>query len=222
MEFVESVLEYLKTLPAFGEWPDLQRVLGERISRPPKHWRLPVLACQAAGGEIQQALPAYLAVACLHTSLVIIDDLLDDDPRGEYRRSGAPNAANLACALQALGLQAVLQSRAEACVRLASAAVLNRMLTLVGLGQVWDSQNLANEDAYWRVVRGKSAAFFGATLQVGALLGGAVPTVARQVGQWGELYGEMIQIHDDLGDVLAVPANSDWIQVDLRRFSVFL
>jgi geranylgeranyl pyrophosphate synthase len=28
--------------------------------------------------------------------------------------------------------------------------------------------------------------------------------------QFGHLYGEMIQIHDDLNDTMAVPANPDW------------
>ena len=28
----------------------------------------------------------------------------------------------------------------------------------------------------------------------------------------GRLYGEMIQIHDDLNDTMAMPANPDWIQ----------
>jgi len=35
---------------------------------------------------------------------------------------------------------------------------------------------------------------------------------ARELEQLGELYGEMIQIHDDLNDTMAMPANPDWLQ----------
>jgi geranylgeranyl pyrophosphate synthase len=47
-------------------------------------------------------------------------------------------------------------------------------------------------------------------LHVGALLGGASPEIAAQIEHFGHLYGEMIQIHDDLNDTMAVPANPDW------------
>ncbi|MEW5940816.1 MAG: hypothetical protein AB1750_14195, partial [Chloroflexota bacterium] len=36
--------------------------------------------------------------------------------------------------------------------------------------------------------------------------------LADRLKRLGETYGEMIQIHDDLNDCLAVPANPDWLE----------
>ena len=73
-------------------------------------------------------------------------------------------------------------------------------------------QNLEGEENYWRVVRAKSTPFYGAALQIGALLGGASPAVATGLRDLGVLIGEIIQIHDDLLDAFQTPANPDWEQ----------
>jgi geranylgeranyl pyrophosphate synthase len=80
----------------------------------------------------------------------------------------------------------------------------------IAAGQDLDTQNPADEAGYWRVVQAKSAPFFAAALHLGALLGGAAPPLAEQLRQLGLLYGEIIQIYDDVNDTLAVPANPDW------------
>jgi geranylgeranyl pyrophosphate synthase len=49
-------------------------------------------------------------------------------------------------------------------------------------------------------------------LHIGALLGGTSVGTAVRLKELGNLYGEMIQIHDDLNDTLAVPASPDWTQ----------
>jgi len=56
------------------------------------------------------------------------------------------------------------------------------------------------------MVQTKSSPFFGMALQIGALLGGASIETAKRLKELGNLYGEMIQVHDDLSDTLAVPA----------------
>lgn len=201
---------YLLRQPTFQAWPDMQNVLQRMADRRPRDWRLPVVACEAAGGTPEQALPAVAAVACLQLSIILIDDLLDADPRGEYHRLGAPAAANLAAAFQAAGLEAVAYSDLEPSARLAALVSLNGMALTTALGQHWDTLNPSDEEGYWRLVRTKSSPFFGAALHVGALCGGALPEVAERLQQIGLLYGEMIQIHDDLNDTLAVPANPDW------------
>jgi geranylgeranyl pyrophosphate synthase len=71
-------------------------------------------------------------------------------------------------------------------------------------------QNPCSERGYWQVVEAKSAPFFAAAMQTGALLGGASPTIASQIYEFGSLYGEIIQIHDDLQDSMTTPAGPDW------------
>jgi geranylgeranyl pyrophosphate synthase len=62
----------------------------------------------------------------------------------------------------------------------------------------------------WKIARAKSSPFFSTAFEIGALAGGASVEMAAQIKELGVIYGEMIQIHDDLDDALAVPAKPDW------------
>jgi octaprenyl-diphosphate synthase len=203
-------LDYLRGIAGVQEWPVAQALLQRCSEKRPGYWQLPVIACESVGGEGVQAIAGMAAIACLHTSILLIDDMLDADPKGEYHQLGQPAAANLAAALQAIGLEAVAGSEHALDIKFRALRRLNQMALTTALGQHWDVQNPQDEDAYWRVVRTKSAPFFGTALYIGALMGGAAEDTTRQMEQLGGLYGEIVQIHDDLGDVMETPANPDW------------
>ena len=195
-------------------WPEMQVLLRRAAARQPRDWRLPALACEAVGGKPEEAASAAAAIACAQISIILIDDLLDADPRGEYQAIGAPAAANLAAAFQAAALEIIAEKDRvrDPAAGLSAWRSLNQMMLTTAFGQRLDIQNPADEAAYWKVVESKSAPFYSATLQVGAILGGASIEVGEKFRQLGCLYGEMIQIHDDLNDAMAVPANPDWAQ----------
>lgn len=86
------------------------------------------------------------------------------------------------------------------------------MFLSTAFGQFLDVQAPGTESAYREVTRTKSSPFFGAALQLGALAGGAATNVAGQLNELGCLYGEMIQLHDDMHDSMETPANPDWLQ----------
>jgi geranylgeranyl pyrophosphate synthase len=79
-------------------------------------------------------------------------------------------------------------------------------------GQQLDLQQAEDEETYWQLVQTKSSPFFSAAFYIGALVGGASEETACQFEELGRLYGEMIQIHDDLNDVMTTPADPDWLQ----------
>jgi geranylgeranyl pyrophosphate synthase len=210
MDTYALMLDYLLHLSLLQAWPEMEALLKRAAAQKDKNWRLPVQACEAVGGRTEQAIPAMAALGCLQISIILIDDLLDSDPRGEYNRIGPPVTANLSAAFQALSLEALVQSKTEPAVTLAALESLNRAALLTALGQQLDAQNPSDEAAYWKVVQTKSSPFYGAAFHLGALLGGAPLDLAEKLKRLGDLYGEMIQIHDDLHDTLAVPANPDW------------
>lgn len=210
MNTYADAVALLAALPIVTDWPELHVQVARAASRRPRAWELPLLGCQAVGGDDSDALPAVAALGCLQLGIILIDDLLDEDPRGEHHRIGAPAAANLAAGLQAAALEAVAMSDAAAGAKLDVLAVLNRMALATAHGQHLDTRNPSDEAGYWRLVRAKSSPYFGAALYAGARLGGATDTVALQLDRLGRLYGEMIQIHDDLNDTMATPANPDW------------
>jgi len=173
---------------------------------------LPRLAFRAVGGDDGQAIAGCAAVACLQMSIILVDDILDDDPRGEFRRIGAGRASNLALAFQAAAFRLIENAKVSAAQRAAAMACLGWAAHATAYGQELDVQNLRGEENYWKVVRAKSTPFYGAAFEVGALLGGASPDVAGGLRDVGILLGEIIQLHDDLVDAFASPANPDWTE----------
>lgn len=193
-------------------WPLMGAIVAQLADRRPHDWQLPLWGAVAVGGDGAAALPAVAAIACCQIAIILLDDMLDEDQRGYHHQLGMAQAANLASAFQATALDLVADCPASRPVRLQVMARLNQMMAMTALGQAWDCQNPTGEADYWQLIRTKSSPFFGAALAVGALLGGADLLLAEQLGQFGQLYGEMIQIHDDLHDSMAVPAAADWLQ----------
>ena len=212
MDIYEQMLDCFSRIPCAGEWDEMKSLFRGVASKKPRHWLLPVRACEAVGGTPEQALPAATAIACSHIGIILIDDMLDADPRGEYHRIGMPAAVNMASALQAASLEVIAAFEGKSHVKLTALQNFNRMFLTTALGQLWDVNILKDESDYWRITQTKSSPFFGSALQLGALMGGAPIRIAGKLRELGCLYGEMIQIHDDLNDVMEVPANPDWTE----------
>lgn len=212
MDIYKSTVAYLLNFPILDSWREMRTILQQVASSRPRDWQLPIIACQAVGEPVEKVIPASAALACAQISIILVDDMLDDDPRGEYRRIGSGRASNFAVAFQAAGMEALVGSQASSPVRLEALDSLNRMMLTTTHGQELDIRNPADEASYWRVVENKSAPFYGCALHLGAIVAEARKDAARNLERLGRLYGEMIQIHDDLNDTMAVPANPDWLQ----------
>jgi len=212
MDIYQATVDYLLTFPIFDSWQGLRTILQRIASSQPRDWRLPVIACEAVGEPAKKGIPASAALASALISIILVDDLLDHDPHGEYHRIGSGKASNVALAFQAAGIDALMKSGASPSVQLAALNSLNRMMLTTAYGQELDVQNPVDEASYWRVVENKSAPFYGCALHIGALLAGAREDTTQYLEQLGRIYGEMIQIHDDLNDTMAIPANPDWLQ----------
>ncbi len=208
MSEIADVKAYLQDLPEVSSWPELNELLeaaGGSID-----WSLPLAACEAVGAEAEQALPAAAAILLSQISIIFVDDMLDEDPRGEHVRQGVGPTANLALGLQSAAFHALARADVPAERRAEAIRQLSAMLLETARGQHLDAQHPATEEEYWAVVRAKSTPFYGAALQLGALLGGAAPEVADGLYDIGILVGEVVQLHDDLLDAFESPANPDW------------
>lgn len=211
MDLYAAIDHYFSSMATFASWSTALSLFRRVAANRPPHWRLPALVCQSVGGYPEQAIPAVTAIACLHISIILIDDLLDADPRGEHQRIGMPAVANLASAFQAAAFDAITCSTTSSPIKVAVLDSLVQAAISTAFGQEWDSRNPASERAYWQLVQAKSCPFFATIFHIGARMGGASPEIARQMQILGNLYGEIVQIYDDLGDALASPANPDWL-----------
>jgi len=206
----DQIKAVIFALPEFAAWPEMALVFQRTNGSISKECELPWLACQAVGGTPEAALPGTAAMVCMQLSIVLVDDMLDDDPRGAYHEFGYGPTANLALAYQAAAFTLIKTAAVSAEQRAQLAEWLAHIGLGTALGQYRDAHNAGDEAAYWQVVRGKSAPFYGAGLALGAVLGGAGQDVVERLNELGFLFGELAQIYDDLGDALRSPARPDW------------
>jgi len=186
-----------------------------------------LLACQAAGGDPHDALPAAAAVELIHNFSLIHDDLQD---RSETRRGratvwtlwGEAQAINAGDAMFALAHLAVqrLADRGLPPDRVISAyRILDQANLRLCLGQHLDldfEHHLdVDTDAYMTMIQGKTAALLGCASQLGALVASPDSGLAEHYRRVGEGLGLAFQIQDDVlgiwgqADVTGKPVADD-------------
>lgn len=208
---LERIQDQIRSLPEVRAWPELASIVDRSVHLESlSAWEYPLRACEAVGGRVEAALPGAAAIFCAVKSIHLVDDMLDEDPGGEYRHLGSGAAANLALAL----MGAAHRLLAAAPLPPESAVEAQRSLAAMNLATAWgqrqDAEGADGEDVYWRVVEAKTPPLFASALTVGALLGGASPARAGRLAELGALIGKLVQVNDDLGDALRTPAGADW------------
>jgi geranylgeranyl diphosphate synthase type I len=201
----------VRNLSIVSSWPQMLEMIERVVHKESLSvWEHPITACRAVGGDPMAAIPAAAAVFCSVISIHLVDDVLDDDPRGDYRVLGTGPVANLALAFQAAGHRVLDEATTSPEVRLALQRSFAEMSLATCWGQHLDSREIGSEQEYWRVVGSKTPPLFGEALRMGALLGGATGETVDQLSRLGRLLGLFIQVSDDLKDALETPARADW------------
>lgn len=155
-----------------------------------------VVACQACGGSLDQALPLAVAIALLHGFALNQEDLERGRQTRHGRRSvwsvwGTPQAMNAGDGMHALAKMALLEGRG----RLSPAAILHLDQELDECGlrccEVIHLEQLAGEQAStFEVAAGKTALLFGYAAYAGCFLAGAGDSVrGSHLRRFGELLG---------------------------------
>jgi len=183
---------------------------------------LMIAACEAAGGMMTNVLPAACAMEMIHTYSLIHDDLpaMDDD---DYRRGRLTNhkvfgEATAILAGDALLTQAFILLAATAPEESVSAAERLRVLQIIATaagslgmvgGQVVDMES-ETKTVELPIVEyihtHKTGALILASLQAGAILGGAASSTIAALTRYGECAGLAFQIADDILDIVGEQA----------------
>lgn len=209
----EAIKQRVRSVAEVAVWPEMLQLMERAMHREMiSVWDHPAAASRAVGGNAEAALPGAAAIFCSLIGIHLVDDMLDNDPKGDYHQMGSGRAANLALAFQAAGHLLLHGADAPPQVRADLQASFARMSIGTAYGQDLDSRELRTEDEYWRTVNSKTPPLFGAALRIGALLGGAPEPVADGLEVVGGLLGRFIQVSDDLADALHSPASADWLR----------
>jgi len=176
------------------------------------------LAC--GGKDIDQILPAALAIECIHTYSLIHDDLpcMDDDNwrRGQptcHKKFDEATAVLAADALQALAFEllADMDSSSETRVTLIrKLAIASGCQGMVG-GQMMDMQAVSHDSndevadmlAVERIHVHKTGALLCWCCEAGALLAAAGEPEREDCARYGKAVGLLFQIADDILDTTA-------------------
>lgn len=174
---------------------------------------LALMAAEACGGSVEDALPAACALEMIHTYSLVHDDLpaMDDDDlrRGRPTCHKAFDEATAILAgdgLLTLAFEIVAKhSRPDVAVRCVVAlAVAAGPSGMVG-GQMADLQAEGRTDftveALEAIHRRKTGALLRAALRVGGLTAGASDDILEALDTYGHAVGLAFQIVDDLLDV---------------------
>lgn len=163
-------------------------------------------SCEACGGDATSALGAAAALEWMHNFTLVHDDIQDEDRQRRNRETvwsiwGSAQGINAGDALHALAFRALgsdgqYPQRSLAVVRLIADAIL-----IVVEGQCLDLELEGKPEissrTYLRMVRAKTGALIGASLEAGAVMAGAPAPVANRLRSAGNLLGVAFQIRDD-------------------------
>lgn len=168
---------------------------------------LTLMACDLFCGKAEVALPQAIAIELFHNFTLIHDDIMDNAPirRGKetvYRKWNANIGILSGDTLFALAYQYAQQADKEILQSILS--VFNQTAIEVCEGQQFDlnyeTNNQVNVDEYINMIKLKTGVLFGASLKIGALIGGASTEDADSLYQFGVNIGLGFQLKDDLLD----------------------
>lgn len=210
MDIYQQCLHLVSSNSEMAQWPELLELYTRYVDKKIFDWRLPIFVGEALGHDPSTLIPAVAAVSCMHRSILLVDDILDDDPRGDYHELGVGVTANMGLALQGIGAQILEDSELAPDVKLAALAMYRKGAVGTARGQHYDVMGVNNEQEYWANIVRKSGPMLAASMCLGAILTRNDPTITAEIYALGNIYAEIQQVHDDLGDALRDPPNSDW------------
>ncbi len=219
---VDSALRRL--LPKGAAVPTvLRRAMAYSLNGGGKRLRPALLleACAAVGGDPHCALPAACAMELIHTYSLIHDDLpcMDnaDQRRGQptsHRVFGEANAVLCGDGLLTLAFEVLATQQTKRLppgVALEATGIIAAAAGGAGMvgGQVLDLEFMAQDvgaKELRRLHRMKTGALLRASVEAGAVIGGATLKQREALRSYGEAVGLAFQIVDDLLDVEGDPA----------------
>ncbi len=167
-----------------------------------------LFAAECCGNDVTVALPGAVALELIHNFSLVHDDIQDRDQERHSRptlwvRLGEAQAINagdflFTSAVRSLATASAIPDaqRTRALDSLTSATT--RMIRGQWMDLRFETAPPRDENEYFSMVAGKTGALLGASVAVGAILGGASDEDAATFRRWGEALGLAFQAHDDI------------------------
>lgn len=213
---MNAVRNVLLNDPEIANWEELRDRWIDATEKPRPDWELPVIVATAVSDEeVPEEVAAMLmaAVGCCQISIILVDDMLDNEPGGVHETLGYGETANMALALQAIAYTLINNLNIANYQKCQMLWLLSSLEFATAVGQHADVQETEwTEERYWQVVKMKSTPFYAGIMALGAAMVFELgeDALINTFFEIGELMGEMVQIRDDLMDIMAKPGAPDW------------
>jgi octaprenyl-diphosphate synthase len=165
---------------------------------------LVLLFSQALGFKGPQRWELAAAVEFIHTATLLHDDVVDESSLRRGRATANAQFGNAASVLVGDFLYSRAFQMMVSVNNLRVLDVLADATNVIAEGEVLQLMNMHDADLavddYLQVIRFKTAKLFEASARLGAVLGGANPTVEDECAHYGRCLGTAFQLVDDLLD----------------------
>ncbi|MFN4083756.1 MAG: polyprenyl synthetase family protein [Bacteroidia bacterium] len=168
---------------------------------------LTLMGCNVFNDNVNNAIPAALAIEVFHNFTLVHDDIMDNAPlrRGKetvYKKWNTPIAILSGDLMMIKSIDFLIDTNFENIPHLIK--IFNKTAREVCEGQQIDmnfeTQKDVTHEQYIEMTTLKTAVLLGAALQLGALIGGANKYDAEHLYQFGKNIGIAFQIQDDILD----------------------
>ena len=196
-ERLEAVIEAVDPPELSDEVAHVALAGGKRV-RP----AVTILACEACGGDPDDAVDFAVGIELVHNASLVIDDIID---RSDVRRGTASAWAEygygpaIIASDGLLGEAFALLSRNDHATQIVAES-------MVELGEGEATELVArptDEGEYMGLARRKTGALFRAAAELGAVAADADPFTIEAFGEYAERVGVAFQIRDDVLDATA-------------------
>ncbi len=168
-----------------------------------------LLTTAAVGGDYQSALPGAAAIELIHNFSLLHDDIQDNSPTRRGRATawtiwGVPQAINTGDGMFVLANMALndLAKTQPAETVLESGRIFQNACLNLTRGQHLDIDYETREQVdvgdYWKMITGKTATLISASMEIGALCGGADADLRLAYRDFGHYLGLAFQVQDDI------------------------
>lgn len=215
-QFQQLFLEHLDNKSFKGEPSSLYEPINYLLNIGGKRMRpvLLLMACEMFDKEVSKAMDAALAVEVFHNFTLAHDDIMDE----AVIRRGKPavhikyniNSAILSGDLMLIKSYELLATSPGSSSFSSIFEVFNKAAIEICEGQQMDmdfeKRKEVTLEEYLKMVEYKTAVLLGASMQIGALIGGASDNDARELYNFAVDLGIAFQINDDVLDAYGDPS----------------
>ena len=182
--------------------------LGGKRMRPV----LVLIATEMFDGNVLKALDAAIGIELFHNFTLMHDDIMDKAPlrRGKPTVHAKWNESAAILSGDVMFVEAYkLMIKVEDSILREVLAIFSDTASGVCQGQQADMNFEKRDDVslpeYLEMIRQKTAVLLAGSMQIGALIGGAVPDQANLLYEFGQNLGLAFQLQDDILDVYGNP-----------------